>query len=76
MNLVAGQRCPTPYCSGTIVPDEGPHDLRLVCTLCARQQDKYTGNPIRLPRLKWGDQTNGPGHRNGDYIRRQKASNI
>ena len=67
MIYIAGQKCPTPYCRGTILPDEGPHDPRLVCVLCGLQQDKYTGNPIPLPREKQGALVDKPVHRNGDY---------
>ena len=67
MNLIAGQRCPIPFCSGTILLDEGCHDPRLICTLCAMQQDKYTGNPIPLPHRKQEALVDKPIHRNGDF---------
>ena len=67
MNLIAGQRCPIAHCGGTIVLDQGCHDPRLVCVLCALQQDKYTGNPIPLPPGRSVSRIDKPVHRNGDY---------
>ena len=67
MNLIAGQRCPITHCGGMILLDEGCDDRRLFCTLCSLQQDKYTGNPIPLPRKRRGALVDNPIHRNGDY---------
>jgi len=67
MTYSLGQKCPKPHCGGTIVLDAAPHDPRLVCTLCALQQDKYTGNPIPLPPGRSVSRIDKRVHRNGDY---------
>ena len=46
MNLIAGQRCPIVHCGGTLLAQKDQFGPRLVCTLCAYQNDLSSLKPF------------------------------
>ena len=60
MSNGSGQRCPKPFCGGTILYEKDQYGPRLRCSMCPYQEDPYSEDPFQYPSKRRGWNRYGP----------------